>query len=502
MSREARRHEGTKARRADDPGAQAIADRCKAARRVLEFVGQAHVLARFDGLDAAAQDRLLSQIESIDWDEVADLIESHVRRAPRVSLPRHIEPAPLYPNEPTGELPSKYAEARRLGEELVRDGKVAAFTVAGGQGTRLGWDAPKGTFAATPVRHLSLFEVMAQFIQKVQRKYRTVVPWYILTSPANDADTRRFFQQHEHFALDPSHVMLFAQGMMPAIGMVDSKVLLAAPDSLALSPNGHGGSLRALHRSGALDDMLKRGIEHISYTQIDNPHVRVVDPLFVGLHGLDGCRMSSKAVLKTRPDEKVGVFCVADGKLTVIEYSDMPADMLEARDDHGLLRFSAGSIAIHAIRVDFVAALNRDGGAGLPFHRAEKKVPFFDPESGRTVQPDEPNAVKLEMFVFDALPLCDRSIVYETDRVEEFAPIKNADAPKVEDSVDSPATSRRLQTQRAARWLESHGVRIPRTPKGRVDATIEVTHLTAVEAADLGEVELPDSIEPGSEVVI
>jgi len=319
-----------------------------------------------------------------------------------------------------------------------------------------------------------------------------------MTSPANDADTRAFFAEHNHFGIDPANLMFFPQGMMPAIDIQTAKVLLQDRDRLALSPNGHGGSLKALYTSGAIDDMNKRGIEQISYFQVDNPTVKAIDPLFIGLHTLDGAQMSSKMGAKDDPGERVGVLCLADERIQIIEYIDLPAELAQQRHDDGSLRYTAGSIAIHIIDVGFVKSLN-EGGFGLPFHRAEKKVAHIDLQTGEAIEPTEPNAVKLETFVFEALGLCDRSIVYETDRVEEFAPIKNAPGPGVS---DSPDTSKVLQTERAARWLEQAGVNIPRDPQSQVNAVIEIDPLTAIEPGDLKNANLPVAVEPGKQLLL
>ncbi|NJL31330.1 MAG: hypothetical protein HC898_06695 [Phycisphaerales bacterium] len=288
-------------------------------------------------------------------------------------------------------------------------------------GTRLGWHGPKGTYPATPIRKLPLFGCFAEYINNMQRRCGVTIPWYIMTSPINDADTRKFFKDNRYFGLDPSAVFIFPQAMMPAVDIKTGKVLLETVDSMALSPNGHGGSLKALYTSGAIADMKKRGIQHISYTQVDNPIVRVLDPIFIGLHDIDGAQMSSKMLPKREPLEKLGNFCVVDGKLTVIEYSDLPDALAHERLLNGQLRFLAGSIAIHLLMVDFVASLNEQvGGFALPFHRAEKKVPYLDGASGQQIKPDKSNAVKLETFVFDALPMCSKSIIYETDRADEL----------------------------------------------------------------------------------
>lgn len=484
-----------------------LESRFERAKQQLEAIDQAHVLNFFDQLDAEQQDQLLKQVESVDWPEVARLIQSHVLSKPHFDLPgQGVEPAPWYPYDPPAELIKKYDQARALGDDLLRQGRVAAFTVAGGQGTRLGWDGPKGTFPATPVRHLPLFGCFAEYIHNVQDRYGAAVPWYVMTSPVNDAATRQFFQQHDYFGLDRDNVMLFPQGMMPAMDAASGKVLLADKDQIALSPNGHGGSLKALYTSGALADMNQRGIEHISYTQVDNPLVRMVDPLFLGLHAIDQAQMSSKMLPKAFPKEKLGNFCLIDGKMTVIEYSDLPDELAQQRLDDGQLRFRAGSIAIHAIRVDFVQKLN-EGAAGfsLPWHRAEKKVACIDAGTSQDIKPSQPNAVKLETFVFDALPLTDNSIVYETHREDEFAPIKNADefdANGEPNVVDCPATSKQLQIARAARWLVSQGVDVPLDSSGRPAALIEISQRTAIYPQDLAAVDLPMVIAPGDEVLL
>jgi len=474
------------------------------AQQMLAPLGQDHVLRFFDALDEARQDALLQQIEAIDWPEVAKLIESQVKHKPAGHVPAQIKPAPYYPHQPGPDLKAKYDKARRRGEQLLSEGKVAAFTVAGGQGTRLGWDAPKGTYPATPIRELSLFACMAEYLINAQKRYNATIRWYIMTSPANDAQTWAAFEQHDYFGLDPRQVSFFPQQMMPAIDMASHRVLMSDKANLALSPNGHGGSLKALYTSGALADMQSRGIEQISYTQVDNPLVRMVDPLFIGLHDLDQAPMSSKMLPKRHAGEKLGNFCLVDGRVQVIEYSDLPRELAEQRLDDGGLRFTAGSIAIHMIHRDFVQRLNEQpGGFALPWHRAEKKVPHLDLESGQSIKPESPNAVKLETFVFDALPMCESSIVYETERTDEFAPIKNADTPEGEPPAsDSPESSKLIQIERASRWLEANGISLPRDRDGAVQARLEIAQTTAIYPEDLSHAKLPDAVNSGNRVLL
>jgi len=466
----------------------------------LKAVGQDHLLRFHDSLSPGQRDDLLGQIAALDLDAIRDLVQRYVTGNPKINLPARVEPAPYYPADPDSPpRPWDRAEARRRGERLLGEGKVAAFTVAGGQGTRLGFDGPKGCFAAGAVTDKPLFQIFAEQILATSRRYGAGLPWFIMTSPLNHDQTVAFFREHAFFGLDESGVSFFRQGVMPSFEIATGRILLADRHRLATNPDGHGGSITALYKSGALDQMRARGVEHICYFQVDNPLVRIADPVFLGLHaGAEdsSAQMSSKMLPKARPDERVGVFCLGDGRLCMIEYSDLPEDLQQQRLDDGSLRFKAGNPAIHILSVAFVHRLNTDPSSALPFHRALKKVPYVELESGKRIEPDEPNVVKLERFVFDALPLADRSIVLETDRVQEFAPIKNATG------VDSAETSRALQTERAARWLESVGVRVPRTPDGRPDCVLEISPLTALEAEDLRGATLPTAIGPGGRVAL
>jgi UDP-N-acetylglucosamine/UDP-N-acetylgalactosamine diphosphorylase len=272
-------------------------------RAVLSAHGQEHVLTFYDELDERRKDQLLGQLDEVDWDLISELIPTHVRREPAIKLPKRIEPPPILPHQPTDAATRKqYAQARAAGEKLIAKGKVAAFVVAGGQGTRLGLDGPKGCLGVSPIMRKSLFQLFAEQLAATQKRYGRAVPWYIMTSPANEQATRDFFKTHRFFGLAKKDVMFFSQGTLPAIG-TDGKVLLAEKDSLALSPNGHGGSLTAQAASGALADMAKRGVEIISYFQVDNPLVRCIDPLFIGLHAQAGAQMSAKALPKREPME-------------------------------------------------------------------------------------------------------------------------------------------------------------------------------------------------------
>jgi len=453
---------------------------------------QDHLLAFLEQLKPAQKQNLLAQIEQLDLAEIDNWVANYIKKPVSAEISGQsfdfaqsyglltedrFAPAESYRPEPADEEQKhKYRQAKELGKKLIGQSKVAAFVVAGGQGTRLGFDGPKGDFPISPVKNKTLFQIFADSIAAVSEKYQATCPWYIMTSPLNYTETIEIFHSNDYYGLKKKDVFIFQQGTLPNFGL-DGKILLANKDGIACSPDGHGGSLKALYNSGAIEDMKRRGVELISYWQVDNPLINIFDPLFIGLHVLDEAEMSSKAIIKTGPFEKVGNFCLVNGKVTVIEYSDLPDELAEQRKPDGSLVSELGSIAIHIISTSFVEWLNIDGFA-LPLHKAVKKIPYIDPQ-GKLVEPTEPNGIKLESFVFDALPLASKSIILQTVRSEEFAPTKNATG------IDSAETTRQMIVARAASWLKSAGISIPRKSDGSVNCLLEIAPNFALEKDDI-----------------
>ncbi len=450
----------------------------------LRAAGQGHLAEALARLEGEPRDRLRTQLEGLDLDLIGRLVGELVAADAPGPVGAIEPPAPddLIPIPRTDAERERERRAREVGEEMLRGGRVAAALLAGGQGTRLGFDGPKGDYPFAPLSGRTLFAHHAAKIAALRARYGPL-PWYVLTSPQNDAATRASFQRAGNFGLAPGSVRFVVQGTLPAVDRHSGAILLEGPDRVALSPDGHGGLLSALRTSGALDEMAHEGVETIFTFQVDNPLLRVCRPELLGHHRRAVADMSSVVVRKRGPEEKMGVIARVDGKTAVVEYSDLPDELAEARDENGELVYWAGSIAVHCIEVAFASALT-EGGLRLPYHRAVKRVPYLD-AGGQPVDPQEPNAIKFETFLFDALPAASRSVTVEAAREDEFSPIKNADGP------DSPATARRDLNALYARWLEAAGVAAPRDAEGRpVDLEIDPRR-----ALDAGE--LAASLPPG-----
>ena len=442
-------------------------------REQFDAAGQGHVLAHWAELDAAAQERLVSQAAEIDLEETARLYETLVNGTGEAGLSLEgLEPAPFEALPKHGGDAELWASMKTAGEAALRAGKVAAFVVAGGQGTRLGYNGPKGTYPVTPLKEKALFQVFAEKILAAEKRYGASIPWFIMTSHANNAATVAAFEAGHYFGLEPANVHFFTQGRMPAVDP-NGKIILEAKDTIAMSPDGHGGSLRALVRSGAVAKMNALGIDSLSYFQVDNPLVRIIDPTFIGFHRARGSEMSSKMIPKAYPLEKVGHFCQQGGRNIVIEYSDLPNEIQELTSDDGELLYRAGSIAIHILAVDFVSKVGSGEAAyALPFHLAHKKIPYLAGD-GTTVKPTEANGYKFEMFVFDALPFAANPVIIETPREDDFSPVKNAEG------VDSPKSCKEDQIRQWVRWMRAAGVEVETDKTGLPAFQIEVSPLFA-----------------------
>jgi UDP-N-acetylglucosamine/UDP-N-acetylgalactosamine diphosphorylase len=415
-------------------------------REKLVAAGQDHLLADWSRLDSKARHALLDQLNSIDCALIHRLYES--RNKPAALPPRQgIEPVPVLT------LDQETQEIRARGEASIARGEVAVLLVAGGQGTRLGFNHAKGLFPIGPVSGKSLFHIHAEKVLARSLRHGVTIPLIVLTSGATHNETEEYFRVNRSFGLPPTEVYFVRQGDMPAVDFASGKLLLEDRGRIFMSPNGHGGALPALVASGLLAELKKRGIQHLFYFQVDNPLVKVADPAFLGHHLEARSEASSKVVRKDEPAEKLGHLVSVGGRCTMIEYTDLPADRAAERDDRGQLRLWAGSPAIHWFSLDFLDRVAADRRA-LPFHLTRKKVPSY--HGGRIWAPERDNALKFEMFIFDILPHAQKWLAVEARRSEEFVPLKNARG------ADSPERVRAAMSSLTAEWLEGAGVQIPR----------------------------------------
>jgi UDP-N-acetylglucosamine/UDP-N-acetylgalactosamine diphosphorylase len=447
---------------------------------ILRPYGQEHLLAFWDDLDPGQRESLAQQIEAIDFGLLRRLYEGCGQHENLREVAARSGPPPAFRLD-TARNAFTPQQAQKRAEESLRAGQIGAILVAGGQGTRLGFDHPKGMFPIGPLSNKTLFQIHVEKIVAAARRYRVPIPLYLMTSPATHDETVAFFTAHGRFGLPAEDLIIFCQGTMPAIDAQTGRVLLETPGRIATSPDGHGGALAAMARSGVLQDIERRGIHHLFYFQVDNPLVDICGREFVGYHLLADAEMSTQVIAKRDPLERVGNVVLVDGHLMVIEYSDLPDDSANRRNPDGSLALWAGSIAVHVFDA---ALLRRLAGTadGLPFHIAHKKVAHVD-TAGQPIEPKRPNAIKFERFIFALMPQSRNAIVVEVDPARAFGPLKNASGAK----EDTPESVRAQLSALHRIWLRQAGADVPD------DVAMEVSPLVALDAE-----ELATKIRPGT----
>jgi len=423
--------------------------------------GEERVFRFWPQLDEPGRRRLLDQAAGVDLEA---LKRAHARSADAADArPPKLEAVPVVDLASQTGDPQATQQAFERGSQALSEGRVAALVVAGGQATRLGFDAPKGAYPVGPVSDRTLFEQQAQKIRGLRRRFGHPVPWYIMTSAATDAATRALFAANDCFGLPTEDVIFFQQGMVQSLDF-EGHLILERPDRIFENPDGHGGSLTALLSSGCLDDMERRGIDTVFYYQVDNPLIRIADPVYLGFHLGADAEMSCKVIRKRDPMEKVGVVARSDGKIGVIEYTEIDDEHRFATDANGDLEFWAGNAAIHIFSTAFIRRVAERADELLPYHTSAKRIPTIDAD-GRPIEPAEPNGLKLERFVFDALGAARSVCVVEADRNLEYSPIKNAEG------ADSPSSARRDLIAVYRSWLDAAGIELPKD-----SVAIEIDH--------------------------
>ena len=404
-------------------------EKLEAAKAVLEKHGQEQLLANYEKLSENDKDKLLDDILTIDFNQLEKLYEK--RNFKQVYSEAEIEPISYVEKDKMSkEEREKYDE---IGTKAIKAGKLAAVTMAGGQGTRLGHNGPKGTFDIGLESHKPIFELLCETLKLANEKYGVVIPWYIMTSKENNKDIVDFFEKNNYFGYPKGYIQFFKQGELPMVGE-DGKVLLDEKGMIKQAADGHGGIFTSMRKDGVIYDMKARGIEWVFIGGVDNVLVKMVDPTLIGLAESKGILAAGKSVVKAGPHEKVGVFCKRNGRPSVIEYSEISKEMAEETDENGQLKYGESHILCNLFNIKEIEKISEKN---LPYHSAHKKATYMN-EKGEIVKGTEPNAYKFEAFLFDAFESLDDMVIMRVKREEEFAPVKNAEG------VDSPETARKL----------------------------------------------------------
>ena len=399
-------------------------------KKKLKKYSQEHLLNNFKNLSKEKQKRLLEQIKNIDFDLIKSLYDTTQNITTEIQNDQ-IKPIEFFDKE---KLYDDYKKYKEIGEKAIRTKKLAAVTMAGGQGTRLGHNGPKGTYDIGLESHKSLFELLSDGLKEQGKKYGVIIPWFIMTSRENNDATVEFFAKHRYFGYEKDkNIFFFKQGELPMID-TEGKILIGEDGLIKEAANGHGGIYEALVKNGMTKKMRELGVEWVFIGGVDNCLVKMVDPVLMGIAIDKNVTAAGKSVVKANPQEKVGVFCKRNGRPSVVEYTEIPKEMSEATDENGNLIYGESHILCNLFNID---AIERMGSKPLPYHIAFKKATYID-KDGNKVVPDGPNAYKFEAFLFDAFGELDDMAILRVKREEEFAPVKNATG------TDSPETAREL----------------------------------------------------------
>lgn len=398
---------------------------------IVKKYGQEHLLNHYETLDETKKNELLNQIETVNFELINSLYNNIKRKE------KHVEDK-ITPIEYLDKykLYDDYKYYENIGKKAIKEGKLVAVTMAGGQGTRLGHKGPKGTYDIGLDSHKLLFELLCDNLKEEGKKYGVTIPWFIMTSRENNKATVEFFEKHKYFGYQKDkNIFFFIQGELPMID-TEGKILIGEDGLIKQAADGHGGIYESLVKTGMTEKMRQMGAEWVFIGGVDNCLVKMVDPVLMGIALEKKVTVACKSVVKANPQEKVGVFCKRNGKPNVIEYSEITEEMAEARDENGELLYGESHILCNLFSVE---AIERMGANPLPYHVAYKKATYLD-KDGNLVVPDSPNAYKFEAFLFDAFGEVDDMAVLRVKREEEFAPVKNADSV----GVDCPKTAREL----------------------------------------------------------
>lgn len=401
----------------------------------LEKYGQTHLLRFYEELSDDEKEELLKQIEGIDFDEISNIVScsSSVTNQNENNLLPNYEITPINVVDKYSLEANEKQKYDQIGEELIKNGKVAVCTMAGGQGSRLGHEGPKGTFIVPLKTPKSIFQISTEHLLEAYKKYGVYINWYIMTSEDNDAVTREFFENNNYFGYSKEHIKFFKQGELPLLSF-GGKILLKNKHEIFKAANGNGGIFKALEDNNIIKELKEKGIEYLATCNVDNILIKPIDSSMFGLLKEKNAEIGIKSVIKRSPDEPVGVCCYKNGMPTVIEYIDLPKELCEARNEDNSLKYGEVHFGCNYLSVKL---LDKIANEKLPYHSAKKRNKYID-ENGFFVESDEINSIKNEMFIFDGFEKAESALVYRVRREEEFAPIK------YKEGEDSPETAAKM----------------------------------------------------------
>lgn len=399
----------------------------------LKIYGQTRTLKILENVDKETRKKIIEELHDINFIQLKELY-NNIKEEAEVNVGELKPIKSLNPDKITKEEKEMY---ENVGADILRNNKFAVVTMSGGQGTRLGYKGPKGTFKIDVEPQAKyLFEVIVDTLQRANKKYNVTIPWYIMTSNENNDEIVKFMEEHNYFGYDKEYIGFFEQGELPLI-TEDGQILLDENYNIKKASDGNGSIFKSMYIKGVLEDMKTKGIEWVYIGSIDNVLLKMVDTLLMGVAIKEGSEIATRSIFKNCPTERIGSLCIQDGKVKVIEYSELPQDMIEAKDEDGEILFGESHVMCNLFSIK---ALEKISLQNLQYHKAHKKYSYLD-ENGKLVEPEEPNAYKFEYFIFDSFEFFNQISIVRGKREEDFAPVKN------KEGVDSPATASKLYNE-------------------------------------------------------
>lgn len=385
--------------------------------KILDTYDQKHLISFYKDLTDLQKDFLLNQILSIDFDKIFGLYDASM--VPEVIQENELSPLEYFEKKNFSEEEIEFYS--KIGAEEIKSGSFAVVTMAGGQGTRLGYRGPKGTYKLNlkPERK-SLFQIMCEDIKRANNKYSITIPWYIMTSDENDAQTKAFFEENNYWDYPKDYIKFFTQGKLPLI-TIDKKLILQELYMVKEASNGNGNVFVSMKNHGIIEELEKKGIRWVSFGGIDNVLLKNVDTFFLGLTINKGYCIASKSIFKQKPLEKTAVYCRKFGRPSILDYDDINLSLSVSRDSKGNYLYRDANMLSHLMDIN---AIKKVSDIDLRYHRAFKKNSFVNEEGMKQV-PDSPNTFKFENFIFDAFSYFDDMLLLRVNSDEEFAPIKD-----------------------------------------------------------------------------